>query len=203
MNNLQFTMYNFKKIKQQGLTLVEILVAMGIATMVGVLLLVIITNSAGIFYQQLPKVQQGLNINDALSLIRSNIKQANAVVVSYTNGVTVYTAGSTQLILKVASIDSSGNIISNTFDYFVFFLDQGWLRFKTFPDPLGSRKAEDRVLSNQVEFLLFQYFNKATPPLEVLPAEATNVKITIVLKQKAGAGYETNTATSEASLRND
>lgn len=184
----------------RGLTLIEALVAMGIAAVAGVLLLTIIVNSAGIFSQQLPKIQQGLGINDALSAVRNNIKQANAVGSSYTDGVTTYTSGPTQLVLEIPSIDSSG---TNAVDFFIFFLDQNVLRFKTFPDPVSGRRHEDRIFSNQVESLNFQYFSSAVLETEVAPAEAVKVRITVTLKQKAGAGFEVNTATTEANLRND
>lgn len=189
--------------RTNGLTLIEILVAMGIATLVGVLLVVIIVNSAGLFSKQSSKVQAGLNINDTLSQIRSSIKDANAVADSYTDGQTVYITGLSQLILKVSSIDSSGNIIESTYDYFVFFQDQSLLRFKTFPDPASSRKAIDRIFSTSADSLNFQYFNSANPPVEVTPTSATKVRITLTLKQKIGINYETQTATSEANLRND
>lgn len=188
---------------QKGLTLVEVLIAMGIAAMVGGLLMVIITNSTGIFTKQSAKVSTGLNANDALAVIRSSIKQAGSVAALYTDGSTTYTSGEDQLVLKVSSLDSSGKNIADTYDTFVFFLDQNILRYKVFPNPLSTREPVDRIFSTAASDLHFQYFNSATPPLEVAPASAAKVKITLTLRQKAGINFETNVATSEASLRND
>jgi len=188
---------------ERGLTLIEVLVAMGIATVAGVLLVVIIINSTGLFTQQSSKVQMGLNINDALSQVRSSIKQASQIADQYTGGQTTYTTGTNQLVLKVLSIDSSGSIIDNTYDFFVFFQDQKYLRFKIFPDPSSFRKTADQVFSSSVDNLAFQYFNSANPPVEVAPTAAAKVKITLTLKQKTGVKYETQTAESEANLRND
>lgn len=179
----------------KGLTLIEVLVAMGIATVAGVLLVVIIVNSARLFTKQSSNVQSGLNLNDALSKIRSTIKDASAVVPSYVGGHTTYTTGALQLILKVPSIDSSNNIIANTYDFFIFYLDQKILRFKTFPDAQSSRKAFDQIFSVNVDNLEFKYFNSVTPPEEVTPGVATKVRVSLTLQQ--------NTATSEANLRND
>lgn len=187
----------------KGFTLIEVLVAMGIATVAGVLLVVIMVNSAGLFTEQSSKVEQGLKINDALSEVRNSVKQANAVASEFTSGGTTYTTGGTQLVLKVLSEDSSGNIIDNTFDYFVFFLDQNLLNFKIFPDPASSRKLADRILSNMADSVNFQYFNSANPPVEVTPLNATKVRITLTLKQKNGLNFEVQTGTSEANLRND
>lgn len=186
-----------------GLTLIEVLIAMGLASMVGILLLVIMVNSAGIFSKQSSKVQTGLNSNDALIKIRESTKQANAVALNYTDGGTIYTSGPNQLVLKVSAIDSLGNIIADTFDYFVFYPDQNYLRFKVFADPVSSRMATDQILTNSLDLLVFNFFNSANPPLEVSPNEATKVRFSLVLKQKVGVNFETNTATSEANLRNN
>lgn len=178
----------------KGLSLMEVLIAMGIAIVVGGLLLIIIVNSAGLFYKQSSKVEQGRNINDALTQIRQNIKQSSSIDPTSTPE---------QLVLKISSIDSSGDIIADTFDNFVFSKDQRNLRFKTFPNALSSRKAQDQIFSTSVDSLNFQYLDLANPPNEVAPVSAVKVRITLTLKQKSGADYETNTATTEASLRND
>lgn len=190
---------------ERGLSLVEVLIAMAISVIVGALLLVIIVNSAGLFYKESSKVGQGIGVNNALSQISQTIKNSTGVVSSYISGATIYTSGPAQLVLKIPSIDSSGNIIANTYDNFVFFLDQDKLRFKSFPDITvpSSRKAADQILSLNVKSVLIQYLSSANPPLEVVPTVATKVRITLTLRKKAGAAFETNTATSEANLRND
>lgn len=189
--------------KTTGFTLIELLIAMGITAVIGLSLVVIIVNSAGLFYKQSSTVQEGLNINDALAIVRSSIKQASSVGVSYTDGSTVYTSGPQQLVLKVSSIDSAGNIIPGTYDNFVFYKDQDFLRSKVFLNPLSSRNPVDRILSTIVNNLNFTYFNSATPPVEVAPPVATRIRIALTLKQKAGMSFETSIATSEANIRND
>lgn len=189
--------------REKGLSLIEVLVAMGIATIAGTLLIVVIVNSAGLFTEQSSKVQEGLNSNDALATIRGDIKQANLVAVSYTSGSTTYTSGADQLVLKVSSIDGSGNIIDNTFDYFVLFQNQGASHLKIFPDALSARKASDRILATNVDNLNFQYLNSANPPVEVSPTSASKVRVTLRLKQKIGLNFTISTATTEANLRNN
>lgn len=179
----------------KGLTLVEVLVAMGISIIVGGLLLVIMVNSAGLYLKQASKLTEGLNINDALFRVRDSIKQSSAITATFSIDSTTYTSGATQLVLKVSSIDSSSNIIADTFDHYVFFQDNNMLRFKTFPSALSSRKPQDQIFSTSLDGLNFKYFNTATPPEEVSPPTASKVRISITLKQI--------TATSEANLRND
>lgn len=175
----------------KGLTLVEVVIAMGLSVIVGGLLLVIIVNSTGLFLKQSTKIEQGLAVNDALSAIRGNIRQAQSIASTYQS----YTSSSTQLVLKLASIDASGNLIPYTFDYFVFFKDQSSLKFQSFPDPLSSRKSQDQLFLIGVDSIEFKYLDSSNPPQEVIPTAAAKVRIAVSLKEMV--------ATSEANLRND
>lgn len=189
--------------KQAGFTLMELVVALGISVVVGGLLVVIIVNSTGLYYKQSSKLQEGINTNDIQTSIRENIKNSSAIVASFTSSGITYTTNVTQLVLKLPSIDSSNNIISNIFDYYVYYLDTNKLRFKTFPDAQSNRKAQDQIFATSLELLNFEYFDSSNPPQQVAPSSARKVRISLILKQKTGANYETLTATSEANLRND
>lgn len=178
----------------KGLTFIEIFIAMGIATVAGVLLLVIIVNSLGLFANQSSRVESGLNINDALGQVRSAIKQSTVVDSS---------SGVGKLVLKVSSVDSSNNIISDIYDTYTFFLDNSVLHFQILPDALSSRQASDRIFSTNVDSLFFKYLNSANPPEEITPTAAAKIRVTLTLKQKVGTNYQINTATTEANLRND
>lgn len=158
----------------RGLTLVEVLVAMGVSVVVGALLMVIIVNSTGLFLKQSSKIEQGVGVNDALSVLRSTIRQAQSIDP---------VSSSTKLVLKLTSIDSQDNLIPDTFDDFIFFQEGNKLRFQTVPNPASARAPVDQILAANVEILDFKYTNPGT------------VKISLSLKE--------NTATSEASLRND
>lgn len=183
-----------KSSNKKGLTLVEILIAMGAAIIVGGLLMVIIVNSAGLYYKQSSNLEGGLNINDALVKVRQSIKLANKIDSIST---------SEKLVLKISSIDSSNNIIADNFDDFIFTKEQQILRFKVIPSVVSSRKTQDQIFSTNVDKLVFQYFNLANPPVEVSPQNASTVRIALTVKQKTGVSIELNTATSEANLRND
>lgn len=177
-----------------GFTLVEALTTLAIATVVGTLLVVIMVNTGGLFYQQSSKLNLGLSVNDALGEVQKNIRQAQSVA---------NTSSDNQLVLKVPSKDSSGNIITNTFDDFVFRLVGTTLTLIVSPDAASSRAGVDQIFSNNVDLLIFEYFDSQNPPQAVTPNLAAKIRITLKLKQKAGAGFEQNIATSEANLRND
>lgn len=188
---------------QKGLTLVEVLISTVIVILVGSLLLAIIVNSTGLFYQESAKVNMGLSTNDALISIRKSLKESSGVAASYSNDSVTYTSKADQIVLKVPSLDSSGDNILNTYDYVIFSLDQGKLTLKTFPSAQSTRAAANQVFSNSVDSLVFGYFNLANPPVEVAPQSAGKVRVSLVLKQRSGSTEETNIATTEANLRND
>lgn len=189
--------------KEKGITLTEAIIALGIAGVIGVMLVAIIVNSTGLFYKESSLLKQGLGVNDSLAKIRSSIKESSSIAQDYTDSATTYTSSTDQLVLKVPAINSSGDIIANTFDHYIFSLEQQILHFKIFPDQDSNRSLTDQVLSTNVDNIKFQYFDSSTPPLEVPPQTAVKVKITLTLREKAGADFEQITATSEANLRND
>ncbi len=185
----------------RGFTLPEVIIASVVAVLVGGLLLGILVQGSGVFYNQSQKVSQGLSINDTLSKIRGFLKEAQSVASGYPVISPDYTSSSSTVVLKIPSIDSSDNVLINTFDFVVFSKDSDKLIFKLFPDSLSSRKSQDQILSLNVDSVNFAYFDSLG--IAVSPTSAVKVKITLRLKQKTGREEETNVATSEANLRND
>lgn len=185
----------------KGFTLLEVLITIGIVTVMGALLMVVMVNSAGLFTKESSNLKQNLNSNDALVHIRSSIKSSSSLLATYIDEGTTYTSGASQLILKTPSLDSSNNVIIDSFDTYVYFLDSNKLRFKSFPAILSSRKAQDQILTTIADSLIFHYFDSTNQ--EVVPTSAVKVKISLTLKQNSLGNYQIQTATSEASLRND
>ena len=188
----------------RGFTLVEVIVAAAVLAVVGSLLFSILVNSTGFFYQQSSRSQQGLGINDSLVNIKGSIKEADSVSLNYPpSGTPQYSSNDLNLVLRFQAIDSSGNTIFNIFDYGVYTVSGGRLYFKVFPDTQNGsvRKSEDRILTQNVSGVKFEYLDIANSP--VAPNLSDKVKVTLTLAQKAGAKIETNIATSEANLRND
>lgn len=184
----------------KGFTLPEALITLAVSIIAGSLLISILIQNNGLFFQQTSRVEQGLGLNDALSKIRSDIKQAVAVADNYTDGSTTYTTDVDQLVLKIQALDSSGSVIFNVYDYIVYFLDNGNLKVKIFPGAGSSRSSDDKIIAFNVSTVNFEYFdiNGVTTPA----ISAVRVKLTLTLTEKAGQADETNTLTTEARLRN-
>jgi prepilin-type N-terminal cleavage/methylation domain-containing protein len=186
---------------RNGFSLAEVILVLAISTIVGVLLLSILVNSTGVFYTETSKVDLGVSANDSLVKMRGYIKEAVAVATSNPIGSPTFTTGTNTLVLKIPALDSSGNIISKTYDYVAFYKSGDKFYIKTFLDASSHRMNEDMFLTSAVNNLVFDYYDSAG--VVITPVGAVKVKATIVLAKKAGAGTETNIATSEANLRND
>lgn len=188
---------------RHGVTMLEMLITVSVFAIVGALLLSILVSNTGLSYRQSAKVSQGVGVNDVISSITTNIKQAAAVATGYPINQPIYITDGSNLVLKLPAVDSSGDTISGAFDFVVYYRDGDKIRFKVFPStsPQSSRFSEDKILSLNVTGLSFQYFNKLGE--EVAPNLATNVEVFVTLSQDTGVGNQTDTAKTEVELRND
>lgn len=186
----------------RGFTLVELLIVVTLAVTVSAVLVAILINNSEVVYKQSSRVSQGLDLNDALANIKSYIYQASSVSSSYPETPpATYTSSSSQLVLKLASLDANGEVMQNIFDYVVYLKDQDKLKILVIPSSQSSRKSQNSILAKNVNTLIFDYFD--SQGISTTPSVAKRVKVSVVLKQKAGSKYETNVASGEANLRND
>ncbi|MBI2601183.1 type II secretion system protein [Candidatus Daviesbacteria bacterium] len=189
------------KKNEGGFTLVEVLMALLIFSVLSGFLLLIFTNSAGVFQSESIKIEQGLNVNDALAKIREKVKLASFVSEQFQDGAATFISGNEILILAESSIDSSGNLIQDTFDYHVFTKEGDKLWFKLFANTQSSRKNQNQLLTKNVANIKFEYFDANNLP--VAPKDSDKVKVTLALNQKNGLNLSTIIATSDATLRNN
>ena len=186
---------------EDGFTLPEVITVMAVAVIIGGLVLGIMVQNTRLFVQESEKVTQGLGLNDALIKIRSAVKEASSVVSGYPQDSPEFSSGASEIVLKLPSIDSSGNIIDNTFDHIVFTKLSDKLYYKLFPNPLSTRVKVDQILAKSVDTIDFRYFDISGN--EVVATTAIKVRVSLSLKQDVGVDTQTSVATSEANLRND
>lgn len=187
---------------QSAFTLVEMLVVVVLAVIVSGALVAILINNSEVVYKESSRVSQGLDLNDALANIKGYVYQASSVSASYPETPpATYTSAPSQLVLKLASLDQSGEIIQGSYDYVIYYKDQDKLRVVLEPNAVSSREQINTILAKNVDQIIFDYLDSQSNPIS--PTAAVKVKATIILKQKAGSKIETNVATGEANLRND
>lgn len=188
----------------RGFSLVEMVLALAITCVAGVLLVSILIQNNNIFYQQSTKVSQGLNLNDALSELNKSVRSASFIVEKYPISSPTYFSGPETLILAYPSLDSNKKVISSTYDYVVFSKDaqiSSILRKQVFPDLASSRKAENKVLLTNLSYLAFSY--KDNLDETVNPPLAKKVEFAVKVAEKAGMSTEESSRSGEINLRND
>jgi type II secretory pathway pseudopilin PulG len=177
--------------RNRAFTLVEVVVTLGIAV---AMLLVLVqffisTNKQFAFQKTFVEVAQGAD--DVALAVAELALPADQVLASRTFGATSYQSGTQALVLEIPSIDSSGAIISGTYDYAVFYITAGKLYRITEAAAGSARKSGTRLMSENVTALMFTYDDATF-------ANVTTVSVSVT----TAAGGTTHTVTQDIRLRN-
>lgn len=192
------------RLNSKGITLTEILVTLAITAVVGTLLVTIFSQNNRLFYNQQTKVSHGISSNEAINQIDDGIRGAVTVESQYPAQNPNYISGVSTLILKLPSIDTSGNVISTTFDYMIFSIDPSIptiLRQIVYTDPQSARSSANKVISTNLKSLNITYLSDAKAA--VSPASASLINYILILSSKQGDQTIESSASGQTRLRNN
>lgn len=198
------TNLNLRTKSDRGFSLVEIIIATAVSSIVGIMLITIFVQNNQVFNVEQIKTSQGISLNNAVSEMKSSIRSASSIAASYPSPSPQYTSSADQLVLKLPSIDVNGNIITNTFDHLVITqdsLNNKILRKILFPDVLSSQPAYNKVLMTDLFLLNFSYLdasNNATTPIN-----AAIIDFTLNSSTKYQFQDQLSSASASVRLRND
>lgn len=187
-----------------GFTLIEIMLYGGLAAIIGGVLITSMVSSSGIFFGQNAAVNQGVTINNTITQITELIKQSSSIAANYVDGSTTYTTNASTLVLALPSIDATGSVIANTFDYAVISADGQKpyiLRKRFFPNGLSSKTSADTVMVTSLSTILFEYLDNSSNGTS--PSVATRVRVSINLSEKAGYDDKVSSASATVNLKNN
>lgn len=187
----------------RGFTLLELLVTVGVSSLVGFLLVLILIQNNRLFTSQSNKITHGLKLIDAQKIISNDIKGSSGVVSSYPSPSPNYFSSNSSLVLAVPAVDSSGNTITSVYDYFIFSKDPSYnnvLRKLVFKDPLSTRNNESMVLLTNLDKINFTYLDKSGN--SVSPTTASKINFYINVKSTSGLINQVSSSSGEAILRN-
>ena len=170
--------YNTKNKSKEfltGFTLAEILVVTAIAAILMVVGVAIYLSNNRFYQNQSAEIRVVSNTRQAADRISEFGRNAVGIESSYVYDSVTYATGATAAVLKVPSINSSGGVISETYDYIIVAQDpDDSSRLILIADPApGSNRAE-RVLelTDRLDLINFIYDN-------VTPSLAKNVNFQI------------------------
>ena len=143
----------------RGFTLVEtFIVAVFAALMMVTLGLLIYTFNKTSGYE-LAASQSSGSASAILREVEALSLPADAVLQSHTFTTGTYTSSSTALVLEIPSVDSSGAIVSNAYDYAVFYVSSTTLYRRLEANASSVRGTGTKQLSTTVNALTFTYNN--------------------------------------------
>ncbi len=108
--------------RRHGFTLIEtlIVVTLGTSMLITLGVLIYTFNKTGTYQQAL--TQSSASASALMREIESLAFPADAVLQTHLFSNATYTSSSTSLVLEIPSIDNSGNVIANTYDYAAFYV---------------------------------------------------------------------------------
>ena len=189
----------------RGISLVELLIGVSVAGLVGVLLVTLLTQNSRIYTDQNAKITDGITINNSVAKIEETIKSAAAIAAQYQHsGGPLYTTGTNTLVLTQPSINASGVVIENTYDYLVLSADtqnNKVLRLILYPNAQSSREAQNQVLATNLSLLEFSYYNSLGEA--VSPILATRIRYVMNVNQTISTQTQTSSTSGTVNLRNN
>ncbi len=189
---------------QSGITLIEIIIGLTLTALAGFLVVGLLTSSGRLFMDQSIQVNHGLSTNQAKQEIADLIKSSAGVAAQYPAvGAAQFTTGSQVLVVKLPAISQSGQVIESVFDYGVVTkspVGSKLLKKKIYPDPLSSRKSEDKVLSTSLNSLSFNYLDSNNNA--VSPLQSVRITFIISLSDQGSLGDNENSSSSTVNLKN-
>lgn len=143
--------------KYRAFTLIEtmIVIAFGVCMMTA--LGVLIYNFNTISTYQKTFSQSSNSASALMREIEALIIPAKSVLQTHTFSSATYSSSSTVLVLEIPSVDNSGNVIANTYDYAVFYTTGADAYRVLEANAFSSRVSGIKKLSSTVSALIFTY----------------------------------------------
>ncbi|MBX4201075.1 type II secretion system GspH family protein [Candidatus Parcubacteria bacterium] len=178
---------------EQGFTLIEVLVGIGIISIIAFFLAYISAYHFQTYNTETVELDITSDARAALDEVDNYVRQSNRILSSYST----YTTGTTVLVLQVPSIDSSSQLIESSYDTVVFYLSGTDFSRRIFPSLNSTRPSAIKNLAQNIDTPNFSFaYDNADYSL------AKQVTTTIAVLRKAGSQTKSITVSSQSKLRN-
>lgn len=184
--------------KTAGFSLLETIIYIFIGVLIIIVISEIFINQSNLGQKRTSQSDLERSAGSGIETIKTAVQGASTVVLSRSFSGTAYTSDEDTLILEIPSVDGSGNLVSGSFDYVVFFLDSSdsTLLKATTDSAAGSARPENtRIISSFVSSVEFRY-NK------VSPSDSTAIEATITTAKTLGTESFSAKSHAKVNLRN-
>lgn len=157
----------------RGFTLIEVVItiALFVVLMFGLSQLYIVNNR--VVTLQRASLDVALDASSIVDAVRSAASQADHVMVSHTFSGVPYTSATTTVIFELPAIDSSGNIIANTYDYITIYSSGANVYRIIDAASLSERLSGTKQLADVLGGLSFTYDVASFPSVASVTVNAT------------------------------
>ncbi len=169
---------------------------------IGILIIIVISeifvNQSTLGQKRTSQSDLEVSASSGIEIIKKAIQEAKTVVLSRSFGGTAYTSDEDTLILEIPSVNGSGDIISGSYDYIVFFIDPSnstLLKAATESAVGSARPSATRIISSFVSSVEFRY-NK------INITDSTAIDSTIITSKTLGGQSFLGEAHAKVNLRN-
>jgi type II secretory pathway component PulJ len=175
--------------KQTGFTIIEVLIVIFMTVLILTALFTLFDWHNRIYYLEQAEVKATGSARASLVRLEKHIVQARRVLASRTVGGVDYTSGSTTIILEIPTINSSNEVVANTYDYAVYYLSGNALYERIEANGASIRKSGLKQLSDAVNTLTLTYNNEDFAQVSVVTvnlqtrARARNTHVNTELAQ--------------------
>lgn len=148
--------------RPRGLTLIETAVVISIFAVASIVIGSIYIGHSKLYTTENSIADIKSQKNIFIKEFKGAAESSTNIIASYTFGSTARASSSSTAIFQLPSIDTSGNIVPNKFDYEVFYREGNKIFAEVSADAASQRKNLKRQLADMAQNLNFQY-NSALP----------------------------------------
>ena len=170
----------YRRSRNSGVTLVEVLIATAAAALIGTILILILVQNNNIFVQQTLTVNEKINLSDTSTNLEHELKNASGILTTAAVSGVTYSSNESTIIISLPSIDTNGNNISNALDTLIYSKDltnPKLLKKITSASSLSTRKSANFLVINNLSSISINYLDLSGSPVQ--PDKAARVRFSI------------------------
>jgi prepilin-type N-terminal cleavage/methylation domain-containing protein len=145
------------KLAKRGFTLIETIIAITIFAILCFALVNVYLKYYNAYHTQQAIISVAGSASTVANELQNATLQAKQVIISHTFSSGTYNSNQNTLVLQMPSIDSSGNILTDKYDYVVFYASGANFYRLVEIDGSSSRNAGLKKLSDTVSVIEFFY----------------------------------------------
>jgi len=179
----------------RGFSVIEMIIVIAISVILLLAVVEIYVTYSNSYLYQNASINTSSSAAAFLNEFNDMSLQADAIVASRTVSGTAYTTGSTTVIFEMPAINSSGDVISNTYDYAILYSSSTSAYRRLDTNASSARTAGTKKFSDLVSNLTFTYDNAS-------PTSASSVTADISTKAQVKQENFTSHLKQQVYLRN-